>query len=220
MKTLLVLDCSGRVTRSITRRLTHRFAAAWQARNSDGRVIHRDLGQDPPPPVNEPWIAAAFADPSTHTPAMREALGVSEVLIEEIASADVIAIGTPIYNFGPPAQLKAYFDQVIRIGRTFAFSPGSAEPYQPLLRPRPVIVITSAGDGAMLPGGALAHLNFLDPHLATMLGFIGLTDVSFVRAGYDEFQDDRLRRSIADAERKLDELAEGLCMPELVARSA
>jgi FMN-dependent NADH-azoreductase len=156
--------------------------------------------------VNEAWIAAAYIDPAGHTPAMRAALHESETLIAEIARVDTVVIGAPMYNFGMPAQLKAYFDQVVRVGRTFAFEATADEPYRPLLIPRPVVVITSAGDGAVHPGGALEHLNFLEPHLKAILGFIGLTDVSFVRAGYDEFQDHRTRRSLASAEAAVDQL--------------
>jgi FMN-dependent NADH-azoreductase len=138
---------------------------------------------------------------------MGAALQVSDSLIDELVAADGVVLGAPIYNFGMPAQLKAYFDQIVRIGRTFAFAPGEAEPYRPLLASKPVIVVTAAGDGSMQPGGALYHLNYLEPHLLTVLGFIGLTDATFVRVGYDEFQDDRLKRSLSAAERMIDELA-------------
>jgi FMN-dependent NADH-azoreductase len=206
MNTLLVVNASGRVTRSITRHLTARFAAAWAAGRPGGAVVRRDVGLGPPPPVDEPWIAAAFADPPSHNGAAREALRSSEALIAELEAADAVVIGTPLYNFGMPAQLKAYFDQIVRVGRTFDFDPKAASPYRPLLRSKPVVVITAAGDGALQPGGPLYRLNFLDPHLETILGFIGLTDVSFVRVGYDEFQDDRLKASIAAAEAAVDGL--------------
>lgn len=205
MPNLLVINASGRVTRSITRHLTHRLTEAWHARVPGGAIVHRDVGTDPPPAVDEPWIAAAFADPSQR-PDVRP-LAISDALIDELDAADVVVLGTPIYNFGMPAQLKAYFDQIIRVGRTFAFDPGEAEPYRPLLRGKPVVIITSAGDGSMNPGGALHHLNFLDPHLEVLLGFIGLTDLRFIRVGYDEFQDARLKASLAAAERAVDELA-------------
>ena len=106
-----------------------------------------------------------------------------------------------------PAQLKAFFDQVIRVGRTFEFTPEADYPYRPLLAPKPVIVVVSAGDAAMLPGGALAHLNYLEPHLQTVLGFIGLTDVTFVRVGDEEHGGDGFKRFLAAAETALDELA-------------
>jgi FMN-dependent NADH-azoreductase len=204
--TLLVIDSSGRSSRSLTRRLTRRFAESWQIHHPKGTVVYRDIGQNPPPPVDERWIAAAFAPVENYTAEMGAALQVSDSLIDELVAADCVVIGSPIYNFGMPAQLKAYFDQIVRVGRTFAFVPGDAEPYRPLLSSKPVIIVTAAGDGSMQPGGALYHLNHLEPHLLTVLGFIGLTDTTFVRVGYDEFQDDRLKRSLIAAEQAIDEL--------------
>ena len=204
MPALRVINTSGRVTRSITRSLTRRLAEGWRARVPGGTVVDRDLGRQPPPAVDEPWIAAAFAEPP---PTDAAALRTSDALIAELEAADAVVLGAPVYNFGMPAQLKAYFDQIVRVGRTFAFDAAAAEPYRPLLRGKPVVIITSAGDGSMNPGGALHHLNFLDPHLEVLLGFIGLTDLRFIRVGYDEFQDARLTASLAAAERMVDELA-------------
>jgi len=206
MKTLLVINSSGRVTRSITRHLTTRFADGWISRHPGGELRIRDVGTSPPPPVSEGWIAAAFAAPTDRTPAMREALALSDAMIEELIAADAIVLGAPMYNFGMPAQLKAYVDQVVRIGRTFDFDATADNPYRPLLASKPVIAILSAGDGSLHIGGALAHLNFLEPHLQTILGFIGLADVTFVRAGYDEYQDDRAKRSLVAAESAIDDL--------------
>lgn len=209
MKTLLVLNSSGRVTRSITRHLTNRFTESWQAANPGNKVICRDLGSNPPPTVNESWIAAAYTPPAERSASAQEALRISETLIEEIVAADVVLLGTPMYNFGMPAQLKAFIDQIIRVGRTFAFTPQDETPYQPLLRSKPVIVVVSTGDAALHPGGPLAHLNFLESHLQTALGFIGLTDIDFVRVGGEEQAGDGFARSLATAETRLDALAAG-----------
>jgi FMN-dependent NADH-azoreductase len=204
MKSLLVINSSGRTTRSITRHLTGRFSRAWQARHPDGIVVTRDVTATPPPFVTEAWIAAAYADPVPAEPPA--VLAESNTFIDEIIGADLLVIGAPIYNFGIPAQLKAWVDQIVRVGRTFAIDPASPNPYRPLLQNKPVIIVTSAGDGAMHPGGEMFHLNHLEPHLTTVLGFIGLTDIHFVRAGYDEFQDDRAQRSLAAAEAEIDRL--------------
>ncbi len=221
MKTLLVIDSSGRRTRSITRHLTARFAAGWSALYPSAEILSRDVGLTPPPPVNEKWIAAAFSDPAAHTKEMAEALALSETFIDEITQAQAIVIGAPVYNFGLPAQLKAYIDQIVRAGRTFAFDPtDAASPYRPLLTPKPVVIITAAGDGSMHPGGAMAHLNFLEPHLATVLGFIGLSDPMFIRVGYEEFQDDRLKRSLAAAETKVDEAVQEISQYALMPQAA
>ncbi len=202
MKTLLVIHSSGRVTRSITRSLSARFVGRWLERHQDGQVIERDLTANPPPVVDEAWIAAAFGDPAADP--VPEVLRLSNSLIDEIVAADAILIGAPVYNFGVPAQLKAYIDQVVRHGRTYAFDASAPQPYQALLTDKPVIIITAAGDGDLFPGGPLAHWNHLEPHLATALGFIGLTDLQFIRAGYDEYQDDRTKRSLAKAESAVD----------------
>ncbi len=207
MQQLLVINSSGRHTRSITRRLTAQFAQQWEATRPGARTTVRDLTVSSPTPVNEAWIASAFADPGTRTPDMQAALAESEMLLREIENADAIVIGAPMYNFGMPAQLKAYFDQVIRVGRSFAFDPEATEPYQPLLADKPVTVIVSVGDGSLLPGGEMEELNFLEPHLRTLLGFVGLQSIEFVRVGYEEYQDQRLADLMASAQALVTRLA-------------
>jgi Acyl carrier protein phosphodiesterase len=204
MNTLLVVHSSGRITRSITRRLAHRFIHAWSAANPDGTVLQRDVGLHPPRTVNEAWIAAAFTPPDRHTPAMRDALRESDTLLDEIERADAIVIGAPLYNFGLPAQLKAWFDQIIRVGRTFDMTGDPAAPYRPLLAPKPVVVLVSAGDAAMLPGGSAFPLATLEPHLNTMLTFNGLTDLTFIRVGDEEKPGESHERSITAAEQEID----------------
>lgn len=204
MKTLLVVNSSGRVTRSITRRLTRRFIRAWSAAHAGGIILERDVGLNPPRTVNEAWIAAAFADPEKRTPEMRAALRESDDLLDEINRADAIVIGAPLYNFGMPAQLKAWFDQIVRVGRTFAFTGDPVEPYRPLLTPKPVVVLMSAGDAAMLPGGSSFPRATLEPHLVTLLTFNGLTDITFIRVGDEEKPGESHDRSIADAEQAID----------------
>jgi FMN-dependent NADH-azoreductase len=207
MNTLLVVNASGRVTRSITRRLTDRFARGWSAIHPAGTVLQRDVGLQPPTPVNEAWIAAAFAAPDRRTPEMHAALLESDTLLEEIERADAIAIGAPLYNFGMPAQLKAWFDQIIRVGRTFDFTGDANEPYRPLLASKPVVVLISAGDAAMLPGGSAYPSTTLEPHLTTLLTFNGLPDITFIRVGDEEEPGESHERSITAAEHAIDRYA-------------
>ena len=210
MSTLLVINSSGRCARSVTRHLTSRFAAAWAERHPQGEVIVRDVGLNPPPPINESWIAAAFAEPGERSPAMRETLAVSEALVEELYHATALVVGVPMYNFGMPAALKAYVDQIVRVGRTFAFHVDAAEPYEPLIPSKPVVIITSAGAAGYEPGGPAAHLNFLEPHLEAVFKFIGLAEISFVRVGAEEFKDRRFKQAMAEAERAVDEIVSRL----------
>jgi FMN-dependent NADH-azoreductase len=209
MNSLLVINSSARTARSITRHMTARFTATWREHNPHGEIIDRDVGANPVPPIDQDWIAAAFSKPAEHTPRMREGLAVSDVLIEEIFRASAIVVGVPMYNFGMPAQLKAYIDQIIRVGRTFAFNdPDSANPYQGLVPSKPVVIITSKGVGGYEPGGPSAHMNFLEPHLETVFSLIGLSDISFVRVLFEEVKDARFQQSIADAEAAIDGIAE------------
>jgi FMN-dependent NADH-azoreductase len=212
MQTLLVINSSGRSARSVTRHLTGRFATAWAARYPDGEIIARDVGVNPPGAINESWIAASFTDPGERTPAMREALANSEALIDELFRATTVVIGAPMYNFGMPAQLKAYVDQIVRVGRTFAFNADQGEPYQPLIPSKPLVIIASTGASGYEPGGPLAHMNFLEPHLETVFRFIGLADVSFVRVGFEEFKDGRFKQAMAEAERAVQETVNRLVL--------
>ncbi|WP_035610674.1 NAD(P)H-dependent oxidoreductase [Haloferula sp. BvORR071] len=209
MKTLLVIDSSARSNRSTTRALTARFAAAWQARFGEAAVIHRDLGANPPPAIDEAWIASAFGEPNGETPA---ALANSETFIAELFQADVIVIGAPMYNFGMPSALKAYFDQIVRVGRTFAFTEDPENPYQALIPSKPVVLVTSKGSGEYEAGGVLESLNFLEPHLATILGFIGLGDIAYTKVAREEYKDEAWRYMVSAAEAEVDRLAADLAV--------
>ncbi|WP_309395829.1 FMN-dependent NADH-azoreductase [Cerasicoccus maritimus] len=208
METLLVIQSSGRHTRSITRRLTGRFIEQWRAAHPQGVVVERDVTDNPPPVVNESWIAGAYCAPEERTGAMREALAVSDEVVSEVQRADTIVIGAPIYNFGLPAQLKAWVDQLVRVGATFRIDPTQQPAYQPLLVAKPVKVIVSAGDAALHPGGELWAMNHLEPYLQTVLGFVGLTDVEFLRVGNAEFRDDAMRASIEAVENRITKICQ------------
>jgi FMN-dependent NADH-azoreductase len=167
-------------------------------------VRYRDLGAGPPAPVTQEWIAAAFCAPQARTPAMLATLEPSDRLIDELLGADVLVLGAPMYNFGIPAPLKAWIDQVVRIGRTFLFEPeDAAAPYKPLTSGKRAVVIVASGDAGYEPGRALAALNQVEPYLRTVLGFTGIRDLDFVYAGYDEFGGERLERSLERARHML-----------------
>jgi FMN-dependent NADH-azoreductase len=207
MKTLLVIDSSARSNRSTTRALTGRFAEAWKGRFGEDAVIHRDLGANPPLAIDEAWIASAFGKPNGETPAT---LSESETFIAELFQADVIVIGAPMYNFGMPSALKAYFDQIVRVGRAFDFTGDPENPYLPLIPPKPVVVVTSKGSGEYEAGGMLEGLNFLEPHLATILGFIGLGDIAYAKVAREEYKDELWQQMVREAEAVVDRLAADL----------
>jgi FMN-dependent NADH-azoreductase len=201
MKTVLQINSSARVTRSHTRYLTGRFIEQWRSLRPDDVIISREVGTEPPPPVTERWIAGAFTPPKDRSVEMEEVLALSNALIDELVAADLVVLGAPKYNFGMPSQLKAYVDQIIRVGRTFQLDlSNQKQPYKALLNGKRMVVMTSSGDAGYQAGGPIAHLNHLDPHIRTAFGFIGITEIDFIGVGYDEFPDDRVKRSLAAAE--------------------
>ena len=208
MARLLHIDSSPRGERSHTRRLTREFVETWRRLHARDTVSYRDIGTDPPGHVTQDWIAAAFSASDAHTPAMRSALSVSDRLVDELLNADVLVLGVPMYNFGIPAGLKAYIDQVVRVGRTFSFEPqDKVAPYKPLTCGKRAFVIVASGDVGYEPGGPLAGLNQVEPYLRTVLAFIGIRDLDFVYVGNDEFGSDALASSFERAREALRELA-------------
>jgi FMN-dependent NADH-azoreductase len=128
---------------------------------------------------------------------------VSDSLVEEFLSADRYVLGVPMFNFNVPSTFKAYLDQIVRAGKTFGLGPKG---YEGLVTGRKGLVITSSG-GGYLPGSAGAALNFQEPYLRTILGFIGLTDLQFVTADNLNQGADAARQSRERAETALRELA-------------
>lgn len=222
MATILYIDASARPGRSDqdrfgshTRRLTARFVGRWAAARPADRIIYRDVGQTPPQPVTGRWIHAAFTRPEQREPWMHEVLAESDALVDELIGADVIVAGVPMYNFGPPAQFKAYIDNIVRVGRTFGFDrsrPG--DPYWPLLTEygKRLVVLSSRGDYGYGDGERIQHLNHVESSIRTAFRYLGITAFEAVAAEYDEFADERLQVSLARAEAEVDALVERLAV--------
>lgn len=215
MATLLHIDSSARSGRSDedrfgshSRRLTHRFVAAWSAGRPQDKVVYRDVGTNCPTPVSAKWIHAAFTGKDAREVWMHDVLAESDGLVDELLSADVIVAGVPMYNFGVPAQFKAYIDNIVRVGRTFGFDRSrSGEPYWPMVPPgKTLVLLSSRGDFGYGTGERLEAQNHVEPAVKTAFAYIGVTDVRSIAIEYDEFADERLQASITTAERQVDAL--------------
>jgi FMN-dependent NADH-azoreductase len=125
---LLHVDASARMGRSDldphgshSRRLSHRFVARWQARRPGDAVIRRDVAAHPPTPIDAAWITASFTPSDRRTASQAARLHESDTLVAELLAADLLVVGVPMYNFGIPSQLKAWIDNIVRVGLTFGF---------------------------------------------------------------------------------------------------
>ncbi|WP_263373995.1 FMN-dependent NADH-azoreductase [Granulicella aggregans] len=176
MPKLLTILASPRGEYSISRALAAEFTAAWRDKHKEGEVIERDLFQTELPFVDLPWIAGAYTPVEDHSPAVAEAISISNELIAELFAADYILIATPMYNFSTPAILKAYIDHIVRFNLTFSAS------YEGLLKGKTCTVIIASG-GVYTAGAFMESWDRETSYLKMILGFIGISDVDFIHAG-------------------------------------
>lgn len=190
-QTVLRIDASARRTGSESRKLADRIIE----RLAPNILITRDLMQAPPV-IDEAWLAANWTPEADRSDAQRETLALSDQLISEIKAADTLVISTPIYNFGIPASLKAWVDQIARAGITFNYSPNG--PIGLMQGKRAIIAIASGGTQVG------SDIDWASDYLKHIMGFIGITDVEFVAA--DQLMVDA-DASHAKADAALDALA-------------
>jgi FMN-dependent NADH-azoreductase len=167
--TLLRIDASARRDGSTSRTLTDQVINHL----APVETLTRDLA-DGLPLIDETWIGANFTPADQRSPEQAEKLALSDALIAEITAADTLVIGVPIYNFGVPAALKAWIDQVARAGVTFRYT--DTGPQGLLTGKRAIVVVASGGTEV---GSAI---DFASGYMRHVLGFIGITDVTFVTA--------------------------------------
>ncbi|MFD9003074.1 FMN-dependent NADH-azoreductase [Streptomyces sp. NPDC059582] len=177
MAHLLHIDSSARSTGfgSVSRRLSAQYAGAWRARNPKGTVTYRDVTADVPNLVSEHWVRGVFGPAEIHDTHSDAAVGAAEELIAEVKAADVLALGVPVYNFSVPASFKAWIDQICMAGRTFTYA---AEGPQGMLSGKKAVILRSSGSDFSDP--RFAPLDFHEPYIRGVFGFLGITDVEFI----------------------------------------
>ena len=201
MTNILILDSAATGDASISRKLTDALAAKL-GRLPGARIVRRDVGSEPIPHLDGE-TTAAIRGGAASTDRARDALALSDRLVAELKAADVLVIGAPMYNFGMPSTLKAWFDHVLRAGITFRYSEAGPEG---LVKARKAIVIETRG--GLYSSGPAAAMDSQEPHLRTMLGFMGIEDIAFVRAEKLGFGPEAVTAAIAAATAELDVLTE------------
>ncbi|WP_373528637.1 FMN-dependent NADH-azoreductase [Nostoc sp.] len=195
MVNILHIDSSPRAERSHSRELSKEFVSGWRAAHPEDAIAYRDLGHHPVPHVDEPWIAASFSPPETHTPELTEAIRISNELVDEFLAADRYVFGVPMYNFNIPSTFKAYIDQIVRPNRTFAIDP---QGLRGLVEGKKAVIITSRGNDFRATSPYAAY-DFQEPYLRAIFGFIGLTDIQFINANSLTEGDDARTQSLSEA---------------------
>lgn len=199
-KQILVVDSSPRAG-AVSRKLTGEIAGRLQKQYPEARVVHRDLAAAPLPHLTEDVITAFYTRPDQRDDRLKEAIVLSDAAVDELLASDIIVIGAPMWNFNVPSVLKAWIDHVVRAGRTFVFGPNGSEG---LASGRKAIVVLSSG-GIYSEGPAQA-MDFHTTYLRSLLGFIGVTDVSFVRAEGVSVGKDGYEKALTSAEAQMSQV--------------
>lgn len=178
MPRLLCIQSSPNLNDSVTRPLTTKFVETWTTNHENVDVEYLDLATDPVPHFGPEILEGAVLAPEDRTPEMNEALALSDKLIKQLEAADIVVIGSPMINFTICTQLKAWFDYVSIAGRTFKYTaPGVAKGL--LFGKKAIVIEARGGDYADVP---VSSFDLQEPLLRTLLGFLGIYDVSFIRA--------------------------------------
>lgn len=191
MKTLLHIKTSLNGEAGQSTILSNEFVRHWQARHPDSRVIERDLAANPVPHLDGERFGAFLTPAEKRSATQRQIVDYSDALIAELRQADAIVIGLPMYNFGIPSTLKAYFDHVARSGVTFKYT---SEGPVGLLPDVPVHIIAARG-GIYEGSGADSQTGYMK----TFLGFVGLSDVRFIYAEGMAMGEDNKRQALEHA---------------------
>src|SRR5258705_7700626 len=196
MKTLLQIRTSMFSTGGQSSQLTQQFVDAWRSANRDGQVITRDIGSEPVPHLTAERFQSFLAKPEARSADQQAVAAFSDALIDELRRADVIVLGLPMYNFGVPSTLKAYFDHIARSGVTFSYTPTGPVG---LLKGKEAYIFATRG--GMYAGTAL---DTQTSYVRDFLRFLGIDRVNFVYAEGLAMDAGKKAAALAEAQRSID----------------
>ena len=186
---ILKINSSANKNTSVSRNEVDSIVTKLSEKYPNAKVVNRDVAYSNLPFLTDEFLAAIF-NPQELSAAQREATRISDQLIQEIVTSDVLVIGAPMYNFGIPASLKAYFDLIARAGKTFKYS-DHGFPIGLLENKKAIVVITSGGVALDSP------MDFSKNYISTFLGFLGIKDVDFIALDENKFKLEEKRKIAA-----------------------
>jgi len=209
MKKVLVINSSARSLKSQSRKLTEVFIDHWKSIHTNPIITFRELGNTDVPHINESWIAAAFKPEATRSEEEIEALKTSDTYISELKEADVIVLGSPMYNWSIPSALKAYIDQIVRVNETWKFNSANMQnQYIGLLKNKTVFLLLSRGSEGYEKGGFNEHMDFQSNYLKTVFNIIGVSNIHMVTINGESFDAEKFKESIDKSHQNVKELIE------------
>jgi FMN-dependent NADH-azoreductase len=210
MITLLQVNASINNSKGQSSQLADQFVAAFRERNPRAKIVVRDVAAaEPVPHLNAERFGAFITKPEERDSAQRAVVDYSDTLIQELQQAEVIVFGLPMYNFGVPSQLKAYFDHIARAGVTFKYTDKGPVG---LLTGKKVYVF--AARGGLYAG---TPLDTQSSYVRDFLRFLGMTDVEFVYAEGLAISAQSKQAGLAKAVAEIARLAAQYPLPKRVA---
>ncbi|MBW0147701.1 FMN-dependent NADH-azoreductase [Marinobacter arenosus] len=198
MKNVLVITASIFGQDGQSSQLVERTLEQLKKTHGEIRITHRDLAEEPVPHLDASRFGAFLTGTDDRNDQQQRIVDYSDSLIEEVKQADVLVMGVPMYNFGVPSVLKAYFDHIARAGITFRYTENGPVG---LLEDRPVYILAARGGiYAGTPNDSQT------PFLRLFLGFLGLNDVHFVYAEGLNMGDDQKESALNEASRDIETL--------------
>ena len=183
---------------SVSRRLTAAIAAQLKADHPEATVVYRDLVAEPAAHLSGAHLMAANAKPEDVDQKLAAEVADGAKILEQFLAADTVIIGAPMYNFSLPSQLKAWIDRIAVSGKTFRYTENGPEG---LAGGKKIIVVSTRG--GHYSEGPAAAMDHQESYLKVMLGFLGVTDIEFVRAEGLNISADRKQYAIAEAEKSI-----------------
>lgn len=198
MSTLLHINSSLFSDAGQSSQLAKKFVNQWQQANPNGMVVSRDLGADPVPHLDAARLTALNTPTDKRSPEQQQVVEYADTLLNELRNADTIVLGLPMYNFGIPSSLKAYFDHLARAGVTFRYTAKGSEG---LLTGKKVLIFAARG-GAYVGTPLDNQTGFV----RTFLSFIGLSDIEFVYAERLNMGEESKAAALSDAHQRIEQL--------------
>ena len=198
MKNILQINASLFAENGQSTQLADRFVARLRKQHPEARLVRRSLGADPVPHLDGARFGAFLSKPEERTPEQQAVLDYSDALIAELKAADVIVLGLPMYNFGIPSQLKAYFDHVARAGHTFKYTENG--PVGLVTGKKTYVFTAAGGKHAGTPSDVETD------YVRIFLRFIGIEDVEFVYAEGLAYGEPAKQQALAQAHQAIERL--------------
>jgi len=206
---ILHIDSSSTGAASVSRQLTAATVKALRDANPAAQVSYRDLVAHAPAHLDGHLLMTLRPQPGVELPTdenFRKEVAYTDTLLNEFMAADVIVVGAPFYNFSIPSQLKAWIDRIAQAGKTFRYTANGPEG---LAKGKKVVIVSARG-GKYAGTPVETMLDHQESYLRALFGFLGITDVSVLRAEGVAFGPEARDQAVADAIAQLGTLADEL----------